>query len=472
MDRRRYVEAAAQHFTEFGGFHPTPAAEAGSLVSEWAEAVLEREEEGLTTLVAFLPIQTGSLLTGVRDELIAHLAARVQGARQEALGLLLLVAEEPITRESFERVQALMRRERRVQIVPWVVDLGRGRLIRHQGPPFGIDPDLAMLASLGQEPAAAPSAQPGRHRDRIPWMTLGLAGVNVLIWLAMTAMGRSINATEQIDLMIQWGAANRPNMLVTGEYWRLLTSGFLHFGAVHLITNTLSLWWVGQLVEVLYGRLRMLLIYLIALVVGSIASLLFGPSIVAAAGASGAIFGLLGAILWYTLVGAERRRLNGRYIFMIVGVYLGYGLIGGGTIDNWGHLGGLVGGVLAAMAVGTIGSWRTLAQRLMHGLATTGLVGVMLVALLGYLPFPGPSARLANALIALQAERYDQAEPGLLEASRAHPDEPQLHVMLAYIYVSEGRLPEARSRLERALALDPANEDAQVLLQHLRPPTP
>lgn len=472
MDQSGYLEAAEQRFTEFGGFAPVERGALPTLAAEWAERVVERVEPGLTTLVAFLPLRTGSLLSAVRDELVSFLTAVAEAGRTEALGVMVIVSEEPITQEIYDRLQELTQSGGRVRVVPWVADLHRNRLFAHDGPPFGIDPDLFMLASPAAEQAVeVPRAPAGRQRANTPWLTVLLAGIIVAIWTAMTVLGGSLDATEQAELLIGWGAVVRPDMVMEGEYWRLFTAGFLHIGIEHLFVNALSLWWLGRLVEALYGRVRMLLLYVVSLVAGSVASLMFGDPYLLGAGASGAIFGLMGAILWYRLVGPHRQTLKQLPILTIVVINLAYGLFYYQTVDNFAHLGGLAGGFLTAAAVGVPGQWGPKVGRLLlHGLATLVLLSFSVAATLGFLTIPGPAQRLIDAIDAYNEGRFDAAEKGLAEASERHPEIPDLHVGLTRVYYEQGRLEEARRHAAKVLDLDPRMENQ--LPPDLRPDSP
>ncbi len=470
MDQSGYLEAAALRFTEFGGFTPLEGEELPALVGQWSEVVLQRVEKGLVTTVAFLPVRCGSLLPGVQAEMAAYLAQVAQQEGTEALGLLLIVSDQPITRAEYDRVQALVSQSGRTRLVPWVVDLARMRLFMHQGPPFGIDPDLLMLADPSPERQVAAQAAPQPVRSgRLPPLTVGLIGLISLIWLAMTVLGGSLTATETTKVLHEWGAATRPNLIMEGEYWRLLTAGFLHIGIVHLLMNGLSLWWVGQLVERLFGPWRMLAIYLVAMVGGSVASFVFGPPIVLSAGASGAIFGLLGALAWYRLVGPKESGIQQMPILILVAVNLFYGLFLMDNVDNWNHIGGLVAGFLTAAATGYLGQagpgWRRLA---VNGLATLAVVVVAAMPVLGIVSLPGPSQRLVAALDAYEQGEMAEAEAGFRDAVRHQPGEPNLHMALAWSCYYQEKYTDARLAAEAALRLDPTDADARALLDELK----
>ena len=143
-----------------------------------------------------------------------------------------------------------------------------------------------------------------------------------------------------------------PGSVAAGEYWRLLTSGFLHFGnyggygPVHLIFNMFALWVIGRDLEVALGKLRFLAVYLLALFGGSTAVMLFGDPLGSVAGASGAIYGLFGGIA----VVVFRAKMNPTPVLVLLGIniFLSIALPG---ISLLGHLGGLVVGALATAAL-------------------------------------------------------------------------------------------------------------------------
>ena len=127
---------------------------------------------------------------------------------------------------------------------------------------------------------------------------------------------------------------------------------FIHIGVFHLLFNLYALYALGPLVEGYYGHVRFLAIYLIAGLFGSLASYAFSP--VPSAGASGAIFGLAGAIIVYFVRYRENFGARGRAILqnmlLIIGINLVFGFTMSG-IDNWGHIGGLVGGAVVAFGL-------------------------------------------------------------------------------------------------------------------------
>ena len=179
-------------------------------------------------------------------------------------------------------------------------------------------------------------------------MTVGLVLLNVLVFLAM---GWQTGATpgQGNSAALAWGANFGP-ATQHGEWWRLLTAQFIHFGPLHLVANMWALWDVGRLLERLLGRPRFLGVYLAAGAGGNLVALLVHGNQLVSAGASGAVFGLYGALIIFLC--SERRRmdplelrwmLSGSVVFVVLMFVVGL-LVPG--IDNAAHGGGLLFGAL------------------------------------------------------------------------------------------------------------------------------
>lgn len=182
---------------------------------------------------------------------------------------------------------------------------------------------------------------------RRPYVTYALIGLNLAMFaveLLMQALGHTYSET-----ILRLGA--KQNLLITcGEYWRLLTACFLHSGIVHIASNLIALYFWGPQVELLLGRVKYLIVYLSAGLFGSVLS--YALSDAASVGASGAIFGLLGALLYFrTRHKQVFNQVFGMQVLVIIGINLANGFLDTG-IDNFGHIGGLVGGFCAAWCTG------------------------------------------------------------------------------------------------------------------------
>lgn len=180
-----------------------------------------------------------------------------------------------------------------------------------------------------------------------PLITYLIMGICIITFLLMYVFG---NGSEDNLTLLKFGA-NLDVLTKRGEYYRILTCIFLHIGIVHLLLNMYSLYIIGPQVESFYGKIKYLFIYLYSGICGSILSLAFSSNVISA-GASGAIFGLLGSLLYF---GYHYRVYLGNVIksqiipVILVNLFIGFITPG---IDNFAHIGGLIGGVIASMICG------------------------------------------------------------------------------------------------------------------------
>ncbi len=181
-----------------------------------------------------------------------------------------------------------------------------------------------------------------------PYVTYLLLGLNIAAYLIMTGTGLLFGLNQTKQLIIFGAKVNE--LIAYGQYWRLLTAMFLHIGIMHLFFNSYALFAYGPTVEKLYGKLKFALVYLVSGLTGSLFSYVFSPY--PAAGASGAIFGLMGSLLYFRRRRKDiYQRVFGPRLMIIIAINLFYGFVQPG-IDNWGHIGGLVGGYLVGNATG------------------------------------------------------------------------------------------------------------------------
>jgi rhomboid protease GluP len=187
-------------------------------------------------------------------------------------------------------------------------------------------------------------------------VTQGLLGINVAIFLGMTLAGAPLMGAGGQQL-VDWGANWGPYTL-GGQWWRLVTYNFVHIGILHIAFNMWCLWDLGALCESLYGHWTFACVYLLCGVGGGLASVVRHPGNVSA-GASGAVFGIAGALIASFYLGEfslPRAAVSGTLRSVVV--FVGYNLLFGamtGITDNWAHLGGLVtglilGGLIARLA--------------------------------------------------------------------------------------------------------------------------
>jgi membrane associated rhomboid family serine protease len=204
-------------------------------------------------------------------------------------------------------------------------------------------------------------------------VTSALIAINVGIYLLQLAGGASVNANS--GWIFEHGALFGP-YVAQGDWYRLLSAAFLHYGPIHLGMNMLALWWIGRPLENWLGPVRYVLLYLVSGLAGSAGALVANPTGVTV-GASGAIFGILGAAIvlerqqTYVLGGSAVTLLvlNLAFTFAVPGISIG------------GHLGGLAGGALAILALSQLGKRSALYSRIdVVSLVSILAIGVASVA--------------------------------------------------------------------------------------------
>ena len=180
------------------------------------------------------------------------------------------------------------------------------------------------------------------------WVTAAFVIINVLVYLILEIGGD----TEEAYYMLEHGAIYPTRIAEYGEYWRLLTATFMHFGFMHLFNNMIILITAGQILEQAIGHWKYLFLYILAGIGGSTLSylqMLYSGEYAVVAGASGAIFGIIGALLWIVIVHKGRyKTLTGKGLLIMIALCLYYGISSGG-VDNWGHIGGLLGGFVLGL---------------------------------------------------------------------------------------------------------------------------
>jgi membrane associated rhomboid family serine protease len=210
-------------------------------------------------------------------------------------------------------------------------------------------------------------------------VTQALVIANVAVFVLAIALGAGV-VVPDARVMIKLGTNFTP-LTLDGQWWRLLTSMFLHFGLIHIAFNMLALYVNGTVAERIFGSLRYLVIYLVAGLCGSVASLLW-HSQVNSAGASGAIFGVLGAMIAFYLrkeggvpPEVSKAQLNSAGLFVFYNLVLG----ASAHIDNAAHLGGLTGGFV----MGFLLSRPLQADRATKNWGRQWLIALLIIALAG-----------------------------------------------------------------------------------------
>lgn len=215
-------------------------------------------------------------------------------------------------------------------------------------------------------------------RKKQPIVTYILIGINVLLFLSMYLFG---DGSTSVLTLIKFGANYAP-LIKAGEYYRLITSGFLHIGLIHLFFNMYALYAVGSQLENFIGKIKYIIVYIVSLIAGNIMSMLFSSGSVSA-GASGAIFGLFGALLYF---GYHYRVYLGNMITsgiiptLIFNFFLGFVLNG---IDIASHIGGLVAGLLTLWAIGV--KYKSTKSDIINGCILLGMFLIFITFLAFYI---------------------------------------------------------------------------------------
>lgn len=185
-------------------------------------------------------------------------------------------------------------------------------------------------------------------KRNVPYINYTLIALNALYFLFIEAVGSS----EDLECMIRYGALVEPLVFGKGEYWRLLTAMFMHFGIEHIANNMLILFVLGDNLERALGRVKYLIFYLTCGIGANIVSLCIGrqgEGLTVSAGASGAIFGVIGGLLYAVTINRGRLEdLSTRQLVVMIAFSLYFGFTNAG-VNNVAHVAGLVIGILMAV---------------------------------------------------------------------------------------------------------------------------
>lgn len=186
-------------------------------------------------------------------------------------------------------------------------------------------------------------------RDKYMMLTNILIAINLLVFLISAWISKNIFDIDIYTLIIMGAKVN--SLIDKGQVWRLITCAFLHGGLIHIFFNMYALKILGPEIEYVYGKVKYLVIYLLSAIAASIFSYIFGPQSVSV-GASGAIFGLFGAMLIFGI--KHRKQMGKAYMMNILQVIFVNVIIGisSSNIDNAAHFGGLIVGALIALLLG------------------------------------------------------------------------------------------------------------------------
>ncbi len=326
-------------------------------------------------------------------------------------------------------------------------------------------------ACLSAAPAAAPLVVTSTARDLSAPATIALVAINAAVFLIMLAKGTPLLKPTSADVL-RFGGNFGP-LSLGPQWWRMFTAMFVHIGLVHLLINEWCLWDLGFMAENLYGSRTFLGVYILSGLTGSLVSVAYNPATVSA-GASGAIFGIAGALittLYFGRIPAPPKALRASLISLLVfaGFNLAYGFQRGG-IDNGAHVGGLVAGlIMGAILSRDFGAAPEQHQHV-HRWAMPVIGAMVVIAIFVVRWYEAPMVRLAHAQELLAKNDTRNAIREMNEVVRARPKYANAWMLLAGAYIRSNQPSDAEAALKKVAELDPKSEVplAELSILYLR----
>jgi len=296
-----------------------------------------------------------------------------------------------------------------------------------------------------------------RQRSSSMAVTQAIFGINVAVFIAMMLAGVSMFDNPSGPDLVRWGANFGP-YTISGQWWRLLTCVFIHGGLLHIAFNMWCLWDLGRLAESVYGHWTFATVYLITGLSASLTSVIWNPAILSV-GASGAIFGIAGALIASFYLGEfslPRAAMTG--MLRSVVLFVGYNLFFGAVIartDNAAHVGGLLMGLLLGALIAKVAP---LQDEILRRIAVL-FVGALLVvgAVMGLQRSRGYMVHAQNGVALLGQGKTDEGIAELRKSVSLRPDFAAAHGALARAYSTKRDFENAAAEMKRVIVLNPRN---------------
>jgi len=307
------------------------------------------------------------------------------------------------------------------------------------------------------------------------WVTWTIIALNTLVFIVMAKGGAGL-IRPNYGVTINYGTNFGP-LTLSGQWWRLFTSTFIHFGLAHVFFNMLVLAQTGRIVERMFGNVRFMALYVFAGLTGSLMSLLLHPAL-NSAGASGAIFGVLGALLAYVLRYSDAipKSIYKKH-FRMAALFIVYNLIYGFThhgVDNGAHVGGLFGGMLIGWMLARPVQFDPTREAPAMSAGLAGAVAVVALGLLSWTVIevnatPARRAEIQFAVVLRQLGPVEKQAQADLKGLSLKPQTAQDRATLAS-HIRSDVLPEW-NRLYNTIENTPASSNsaqrqARVALLH------
>ena len=209
-------------------------------------------------------------------------------------------------------------------------------------------------------------------------LTYSIIGINIVVYIFSALLSQNI-ADMDMQTLVDMGALYGPYTVLKGEWWRLFTAMFLHGGMTHILMNMFSLYLIGRGLEMYFDKRAYVIIYLFSGLLGGLASLYMHPQSVGV-GASGAIFGVFGALAGFFLAHRDKIATHSKAFMKDFAVVLGINLVLGlsiPSIDVSAHIGGLVVGLIGGFVISKNPKWVW---------AFSAVMVIVILAVMDYLP--------------------------------------------------------------------------------------
>ncbi len=314
--------------------------------------------------------------------------------------------------------------------------------------PASIDP-AQVLAELRELESASQQEAADIFNHGKPLVTYAMIAINTLVFLAMMLAGGSTST----EVLLNFGA-KESFLIRSGEYWRLITPMFLHIGLVHFLFNNLAIFYLGRVTEKIFGSVRFLLIYLGSGIAGNLVSMIMSPDNIAA-GASGAVYGIFGALLYFGYCYPSLFFATvGRDIIsiLVLNIIIGFTVP---NIDFYAHFGGLFGGFLVA-ALTHLPAGRV-KRRLWMTLLAVALVVGLGAASVSAIQADSDGGSAAIYIVgqkALQKGDIERAEEIFSFLVKKYPDEPQFYFFYGNTLLTKGDQAGATELYQQTLEID------------------
>lgn len=287
-----------------------------------------------------------------------------------------------------------------------------------------------------------------------------IIAINVIITCLMFLSDNSFS----VYTLISYGAKYNP-MIAAGQYYRLITSMFLHADLTHLLFNMYALSILGKNIEIIYGKFKFLVIYLVAGIFGSLGSFIFNDSV--SVGASGAIFGLFGALIYLYIsrpnIFSLKQLLN---LLALIGINLFLGIILP-SIDNWAHIWGLIGGFVISWSIGIKGENLITSSKAIAHILTIILIITSFISGIK-LNQDTWQYNLFKGVEFLKKNEIDEAEYEFKSGINKNPNVDDFYFYLGHISYIKGNIKEAKNNFKKAIEINPNFIEAKKMLKKLQ----